>query len=142
MQLRGISFQGATEKNFSEIYESAFVGHGAGHYQKAVLNMVRMLQFLEGNVDGPPHWVCTSHENCVFYDRDFLRFGDDEQDESRVFTLSPSYWDLRDGFEIRVPIDLGHLTSSANIYFNTLADAAQIVGEIARREVTFASIRQ
>ena len=77
MELYGVSFQTRASdrrKKFSRVYCRLFrnyIDRSPDMQAPAFL-----LEYLETEVDAPPHWVCTSHQRIIFYTQDRLRYGD------------------------------------------------------------------
>lgn len=75
MKLLQVGFKSDEDKEnllFSEIYERAFSDSG---FLKQVEMMLDLIRYLENEVEAPTHWVCTSHLDLVFYDKDFEVYG-------------------------------------------------------------------
>ena len=137
MQLRAISYQlgkGREEETFSSVYETFFAGQGNESFQKAVFNMTTLLRYLEENIDAPPHWICNSHNRCVFYSNDHLNYEHYAQNRKVIVSASS----LKNYYSLEIPTYWESHYCVARIESGNMESTAKLIDEILHGKLTFA----
>jgi hypothetical protein len=143
MQLRAISYQlgaGRQSERFSDVYESALAGEGSEWVQKALVDITRLLRFIEDNIDAPPHWVCTSHLNCIFYREDMREYIHEAPGQGVSITIE--FTGFEDNYRVGLPIVFDGTHGSIKIFSGDLQSTAKIIGEILNEQISFSIIRK
>ena len=87
MKLSLISFQNFNKERscpFSEIYEQSFSDESNEKYVQAVKAMLTLIRHLENEIEAPEHWICFSHGDLMFYNKDIEIFNSSFSDARKL----------------------------------------------------------